>query len=260
MKQGISFGTILTRSELISILLFLILICEIGRVSAQQKSISVRKVSEKDSIRREVVNIGYGTQKKREVTSSITSVQSEEFNKGNINNPLQLIQGKVAGLDISKPGGDPNGSYYLRLRGLNTINANTLNSYRAIYEVPAYISSYNLPKTVANMRNPATGLLLKNTGGILTNKDVENASFVSLDNLSLGYNFSLPESSQFSKIRMYLAGNNLFYITRYKGPDPNPRYSDDNYGAYNSPLLPGIDRRNTWPRTRSVTFGANLVF
>jgi iron complex outermembrane receptor protein len=135
-----------------------------------------------------------------------------------------------------------------------------LNSYRAFYEVPGYITSYNLPKTAADMRNPATGLLSKNYSGVLTNKDIENASFVSLDNLSLGYNFSLPESSQFRKIRMYLAGNNLFYITRYKGPDPNPRYSDNNYGALDSPLMPGIDRRNSWPRTRSFTFGANFVF
>jgi TonB-linked SusC/RagA family outer membrane protein len=135
-----------------------------------------------------------------------------------------------------------------------------LNSYRAFYEVPGYITSYNLPKTAADMRNPASGLLLKNYSGVLTNKDIENASFVSLDNLSLGYNFSLPGNSQFSKIRIYLAGNNLFYITGYKGPDPNPRYSDNNYGALDSPLMPGIDRRNTWPRTRSYTFGANVVF
>ena len=102
---------------------------------------------------------------------------------------------------------------------------------------------------------------MKNSGGILTSKDIENASFVSLDNLSLGYNFNLSESSQFRKISIYLAGNNLFYITRYKGPDPNPRYIDnENLGTYGSPLVPGIDRRNTWPRTRSLTFGANFVF
>ena len=57
----------------------------------------------------EVVVVGYGTQKKREVTSAIASVKSEEFNKGNVENPVQLIQGKVAGLSISKPGGNPNG-------------------------------------------------------------------------------------------------------------------------------------------------------
>ena len=79
----------------------------------------------KASALEEKVNIGYGTLKKKEVTGSVSGVSYDKFNKGNIQNPLQLIQGKVAGLDISKPGGDPNGSYYLRLRGLNTIFANT---------------------------------------------------------------------------------------------------------------------------------------
>jgi len=135
-----------------------------------------------------------------------------------------------------------------------------VNTYRAIYEVPSFVSSYNVPKTVLDLRNPANGQLAKNTGGVFTDKDVENASFLALDNLSIGYNFKLSESSQFSKIRIYLAGNNLFYITGYKGPDPNPRYTDNYFETFDNPLIPGIDRRDTWPRTRSVTFGANIIF
>jgi iron complex outermembrane receptor protein len=135
------------------------------------------------------------------------------------------------------------------------------NNYRVFYEVPQYIRAYNLPKTAADMRS-ANGTLLTSTSGILTSRYIENASFISLDNISLGYKFTLPENSQFNEIRMYVAGNNLFYITRYKGSDPNPRYTDnDPYSSgYNSPLVPGVDRRNTWPRTRSVTLGANVVF
>jgi iron complex outermembrane receptor protein len=137
-----------------------------------------------------------------------------------------------------------------------------VNSFRGFYEVPDMITSYNLPKTAKDMRNPTSGTLLNVSSGTLSSKDIENASFVSLDNLSLGYNFTLPKTSQFSKIRLYLAGNNLFYITKYKGVDPNPRYVDSatDMGTYNSPLVPGIDRRNTWFRTRSITFGANFVF
>jgi TonB-linked SusC/RagA family outer membrane protein len=136
-----------------------------------------------------------------------------------------------------------------------------VNSFRAFYEVPAYITSYNLPKTTTNLRS-ADGTLLAATSGTLSSKYVEKGDFVSLDNLALGYNFTLPKSSVFSKIRLYLAGNNLFYITKYSGVDPNPRYSDSDLtlGTYNSPLVTGIDRRNTWFRTRSVTFGANFVF
>jgi iron complex outermembrane receptor protein len=72
----------------------------------------------------EVVVTGYGTQKKREVTSSITSVKSDDFNKGSVQSPVALIQGKVSGLSISKAGGDPNGGYDIRLRGMSTIGAN----------------------------------------------------------------------------------------------------------------------------------------
>jgi len=71
----------------------------------------------------EIADIGYGKQEKKEITGAITSVKSDEFNKGNINNPLQLIQGKVAGVGITKPGGNPNGFYDIRIRGLNTINS-----------------------------------------------------------------------------------------------------------------------------------------
>jgi iron complex outermembrane receptor protein len=76
--------------------------------------------------------------------------------------------------------------------------------------------------------------------------------------MSVGYNFKLPAGSAFNKIRLYLAGNNLFYITNYKGVDPNPRYGD--IEDDNNPLVPGVDRRNTWFRTRSVSLGANIVF
>jgi hypothetical protein len=132
-----------------------------------------------------------------------------------------------------------------------------INSYRAFYEVPNEIGSYNLPKTAVNMRNAETGVLLNNSSGVLSSIHVENASFFCLDNMSIGYTFKTT-GSYFSKLRLYVAGNNLFYITGYKGVDPSPRYGDieDN----NNPLKPGIDRRNTWFRTRSVSFGANIVF
>jgi len=135
-----------------------------------------------------------------------------------------------------------------------------INSFRSFYEVPAYITSYNLPKTTADMRSD-DGTLLAVTSGTLSSKYVENADFVALDNMALGYTFNLPSSSGFNKIKLYLAGNNLFYITGYTGVDPTPRYIDSDYlGTHNSPLVPGIDRRDTWFRTRSVTFGANIIF
>lgn len=73
----------------------------------------------------EVVVTGYGTLKGKEVTGSISSVKAKDFNVGNISDPAQLLQGKVAGLTITRPGSDPNGNFSIRLRGLSTIGAST---------------------------------------------------------------------------------------------------------------------------------------
>jgi len=73
----------------------------------------------------EVVVVGYGTQTKKEVTGAVTSISAKDFNVGNITSPAQFLQGKVAGLTISKANGDPNGQIGVRLRGLSTIGAQT---------------------------------------------------------------------------------------------------------------------------------------
>jgi len=73
----------------------------------------------------DVVVVGYGTQEEREITSSVTSIGSEEFNQGNISEPTKLLQGKVPGLSIYQKGGDPNSEPTIRLRGISTVGANT---------------------------------------------------------------------------------------------------------------------------------------
>ena len=69
----------------------------------------------------EVVVIGYGTQKKADVTSSVASVKAKDFNTGSVIDAGQLVQGKVAGLSISLPSGDPNGSTTVMLRGTSSL-------------------------------------------------------------------------------------------------------------------------------------------
>lgn len=73
----------------------------------------------------EVVVVGYGTQEKKEITSAVSSIKSENFNRGTVNDPAQLLAGKVAGLSIVRPGGDPNAQSTIRLRGITTIGANS---------------------------------------------------------------------------------------------------------------------------------------
>ncbi len=72
----------------------------------------------------EVVVVGYGSQKEKEITSAVTSVDAEDFNQGPITDPTQLLQGKVAGLQVYNRGGDPNQASTVRLRGISTVGAN----------------------------------------------------------------------------------------------------------------------------------------
>ncbi len=78
-----------------------------------------------DQALEEVVVTGYGSQREREITSAVVKVDSEEFNQGPVTDPIQLLQGKVAGLTIYKPGGNPNENATIRIRGLSTLGANT---------------------------------------------------------------------------------------------------------------------------------------
>jgi TonB-dependent starch-binding outer membrane protein SusC len=72
----------------------------------------------------EVVVVGYGSQKTKEITSAVVSVGREDFNKGPIADAAQLLQGKVAGLQSYNRGGDPNRPSVIRMRGISTIGAN----------------------------------------------------------------------------------------------------------------------------------------
>ncbi|WP_167606166.1 SusC/RagA family TonB-linked outer membrane protein [Maribellus sediminis] len=69
----------------------------------------------------EVVAIGYGTQRKGDVTSAISSVKAEDFSVGKINDAADLVKGKIAGLSITKSSGDPNATSSIMLRGITTI-------------------------------------------------------------------------------------------------------------------------------------------
>lgn len=75
----------------------------------------------------EVVVVGYGTQQRKEVTSSIASVKEDAFLKGPVyQSPLQLISGRVAGMALSRSrGGDPTSGVQIQLRGVSSVRGNT---------------------------------------------------------------------------------------------------------------------------------------
>ncbi|MDJ1479534.1 SusC/RagA family TonB-linked outer membrane protein [Cytophagaceae bacterium YF14B1] len=69
----------------------------------------------------EVVVIGYGTQRKEEVTSAVASVKAAEFRQSGARNALDLVQGKVAGLTVTRSGTNPNSGVSLQIRGVNSL-------------------------------------------------------------------------------------------------------------------------------------------
>lgn len=123
-----------------------------------------------------------------------------------------------------------------------------INTYRAFYENATVVKFYNVVQT--KYYNPN----VKDAQNF-SNLFVEKASFVKLDNATLAYNFSLPKTGSVKSLRVFVTGQNLFTITNYTGVDPEVRYADGT-----NILAPGIDRRETWVRTRTVTLGVNVNF
>jgi TonB-linked SusC/RagA family outer membrane protein len=65
----------------------------------------------------DVVVVGYGTQRKKDVTGAVKSLKSDEFNKGIVNTPQQLLQGKVSGVNVTSSSGEPGATIGITVRG-----------------------------------------------------------------------------------------------------------------------------------------------
>lgn len=116
---------------------------QISYIGYQTQELAVGKqhhfsivLEEDKKILNEVVVIGYGTQKKGDITSSVGSVKSEDFTAGAINDAGQLIQGKIAGLSVTNPSGNPVGGTEISLRGNTTILGASTNPLILIDGVP----------------------------------------------------------------------------------------------------------------------------
>lgn len=120
----------------------------IGYVSKETKGGNIILEEDLKSLN-EVVVIGYGTQKKADVTSAVVSVKAEDFTKGNFNDAGDLIKGKVAGLTITKPSGDPGAVTQISLRGIATVSGNA-QPLVLVDGVPGSLSSVP-PENIASI-------------------------------------------------------------------------------------------------------------
>lgn len=93
---------------------------------------------------------------------------------------------------------------------------------------------------------------VKTGGGVISSYFLENGDFFKLENVTLGYNVPLKESSVISSLRVYLSAKNLFTLTSYSGNNPSVVSSTG--------ITPGVDVTSSYPEATQLTLGVTLRF
>ncbi|GAB4054754.1 SusC/RagA family TonB-linked outer membrane protein [Spirosoma litoris] len=141
---------------------------------------------------------------------------------------------------------------YFQLRG--TFGNTILNNLRSNLMIPGSILETNMLKDVTTMPK-GYGI------NVLSTNWLESGSFVRFDNWQIGYNVPLPASKYITNARIYLGGNNLFIITKYKGIDPELQVKGDlPSSTTQAPNNVGLDAYGVYPKTRTFQLGVNLTF
>lgn len=152
----------------------------------------------------DVVVVGYGSVRKKDLTGAVASIGSKDFSPGVINNPLLQVQGKVPGLVITQPSGDPNGNLIIRLRGQTSLSGGQtplivldgipLDDPNQISSIPpGDVLSYDVLKDVSATAiygsRGANGVIIINTKkGSAGKARVEYNGYASMDKLANDYN------------------------------------------------------------------------
>lgn len=89
----------------------------------QTVEVTAATLTENATALNEAVVVGYGTARRQDVTGSLTTVSTKDFVKGQVTSPEQLVQGKVAGVQITTTGGAPGEASVIRIRGGSSLNA-----------------------------------------------------------------------------------------------------------------------------------------
>ena len=185
----------------------------------------------------EVVAVGYGSQKAKEVTSAVTSVKAEDFNAGVKTSPVGLLQGKVAGLTITNTsGGDPTSTgFNVQIRGTSTLDAGSGSTPLYIVDgVPVSNIDNISPDDIASMdvlKDGSSAAIYgtRGTNGVIL---ITTKRGKSMDNSECGTT-SLDYSGYVSFA--HKTGNNgLTSINEYLTMDEwsNGKFSPINFGSY----------------------------
>jgi TonB-linked SusC/RagA family outer membrane protein len=207
MKSATKKGTVSDSSGRFSIAAMTGSVLEIScigylaqRVVIENGSDLVLHLSETQNNLNEVVRIGYGTTLRKDVTGAVSGISSNQFNAGIITNPFQEMEGKIAGVVIVQPGGDPNGDYIVRIRGatsltgqppLLVIDGVAVDSFQIAVNTlnPADVESFTILKDASSAAiygsRGANGVILVTTKRGRSGKtQVEYSGFVSEEKVS----------------------------------------------------------------------------
>jgi len=151
-------------------------------------TINIKLVTDTETLS-EVVVVGYGTVKKKDLTGAITQVSSKDFNPGVNPNPLQAIQGRVAGLNITQTSGDPTSNPTVRLRGYTSLGggAEPLYVVDGVIGVPINSISPNDIETIDVLKDASAAAIYGARGAngviaITTKRGKEGRTTVSVNN------------------------------------------------------------------------------
>ena len=204
----------------------------------------------------EVVVIGYGTQKKGDVTSAIASVKKEDFIQGKNADAADLIKGKVAGLIISRSSGDPNAGSAMRLRGIISLNS-SVSPLVLIDGIEGDMSTV-APENIASVdvlkdasaaaiygTRGATGVILITTvdGRRGQNTSVNVSSYASLSQFGKRNEFMGPSDIRFGKTDFEDAG-----------------YDTDWLDAITRSALSHNTNLNLYGGTEKTTYSADVTY
>ena len=137
LEKGTSNGTVsdangnyrIIVSSSRSILIFSFIGSETQEITVGDRSeISVSLLASIETLS-ELVVVGYGTQKRADVTGAIASIKSDDFNKGVFTNAGELLQGKLAGVNISANSGEPGAAQNVIIRGIGSLRSGTQPLY-----------------------------------------------------------------------------------------------------------------------------------
>ena len=178
-------------------------------------------LQEDNTVLNEVVVVGYGTMRRKDVTSSITTVRAEDLNKGVFTDPASMLQGKVAGLVVTSSG-DPNGSPSITLRGASSLREGAaMQPYYVIDGIPGVDISMVAPDDIESIdvlrdatataiygSKAANGVIIITTksGGKTERTNVTYNAYVAFDKIA-----KTLDVASASDIRGYVSRNNIDY-------------------------------------------------